>query len=63
MSKYLYRESRIVTKKLTGFYDADSHTIDVDGESKNIVDELKDFEGTIIEVVIKEKSETDLSNE
>ena len=60
---YTYKESKVTTKKLAGMYDANSHTIDVDGDNKDIIDELKDFEGAIIEVVIKEKSETDLSDE
>lgn len=60
---YLYKESKVTTKKLVGVYDADKHTIDVDGESKDITEELKDFEGAVIEVVIKEKSETDLSDD
>lgn len=60
---YSYKESKVTTKKLVGMYDAEKHVIDVDGENKDIVEELKDFEGAIIEVVIKEKSETDLSDE
>lgn len=63
MPNYIFKESKITTKKLTGFYDADSHTIDVDGESKNIVDELKVFNGSPIEIVVKVKEETDLSDE
>lgn len=64
MSKnYTYKESKITTKKLVGVYDSDKHTIDVDGDSKDIIEELKDFEGAVIEVVIREKSETDLSDE
>ena len=60
---YTYKESKVTTKKLVGMYDAEKHTIEVDGEDKDIIAELKDFEGAIIEVVIKEKSETDLSDE
>ena len=59
---YSYKENRTVTKKLVGMYDAEKHTIEVDGEDKDIIAELKDFEGAIIEVVIKEKSETDLAD-
>ena len=60
---YIDKESKITTKKLVGFYNAEKHTVEVDGEDKDIITELKDFEGAIIEVVIKEKSETDLSDE
>lgn len=60
---YSYKESTVTTKKLAGVYDAETHTIEVDGIGKDIIEELKDFEGAIIEVVIKEKSEMDLSEE
>ena len=48
---------------MCGIYDATKHTIEVDGEEKDIVAELKDFEGAVIEIVVKEKSETDLADE
>lgn len=60
---YSYKESKITTKKLTGMYDAENHVIEVDGENKDIVDELKDFEGAVVEVTIKIKQETNLSND
>ncbi len=60
---YSYKESKVTTKKLAGVYDAERHTIEVDGIDKDVVEELKDFEGAIIEIVIKEKTETDLSEE
>lgn len=60
---YIYKESKVTTKKLVGMYDAEKHTIEVDGEEKDIIAELKDFEGAAIEVVIKVKEETDLTDE
>ena len=60
---YTYKESKVTTKKICGIYDATKHTIEVDGEEKDIVAELKDFEGAVIEIVVKEKSETDLADE
>lgn len=60
---YSYKESKVTTKKLAGVYDAERHTIEVDGIDKDVVEELKAFEGAIIEIVIKEKTETDLSEE
>lgn len=60
---YSYKESKVTTKKLTGVYDAERHAIEIDGIDKDVVEELKDFEGAIIEIVIKEKTETDLSEE
>lgn len=60
---YTYKESKVTTKKLVGMYDAEKNVIDVDGESKNIVSELNDFDGSVVEVVIKVKEETDLADE
>ena len=60
---YSYKESKVTTKKLVGMYDAEKHVIDVDGENKDIIEELKDFEGAVVEVVIKVKEETDLADE
>lgn len=60
---YLYKESKVTTKKMAGFYDAEKHAVDVDSENKDIIEELKDFEGAPIEIVIKVKEENDLSND
>ena len=60
---YTYKESKVTTKKLVGMYDAEKNVIDVDGESKNIIAELNDFDGSVVEVVIKVKEETDLADE
>lgn len=60
---YTYKESKVTTKKLVGMYDAEKHTIEVDGEDKDIITELKDFEGSVVEVVVKVKEETDLADE
>lgn len=60
---YIYKESKVTTKKLVGMYDAEKHTIEVDGVEKDIIAELKDFEGAAIEVIIKVKEETDLTDD
>ena len=60
---YVYKESKVTTKKLVGFYDVEKHSIEVDGEDKDIIEELKDFNGSAIEVVIRVKEETDLLDE
>lgn len=60
---YTYKESKVTIKKLVGMYDAEKHTIEVDGEDKDIIAELKDFEGSVVEVVVKVKEETDLADE
>lgn len=60
---YSYKENRVTTKKLVGMYNAKAHVVEVDGENRDILEELKDFEGAITEIVIKVKQETDLENE
>lgn len=59
----VFKESKVTTKKLVGIYDAEKHTIDVDSVNRDIVEELKDFEGSAIEIVVKVKEETDLLDE
>ena len=60
---YTYKQSKVTTKKLVGVYDAQNNIIDVDGENKNIIEEMKDFEGAVVEVIVKVKEETDLADE
>ncbi len=59
---YVYKESKVTTKKLVGFYNAEKHTVEVDGEDKDIIVELNDFEGSVIEIVVKVKEENDLTD-
>lgn len=63
MKNYQYKETKITTKKLAGILDTSRGVIEVDGEEKNIMDELKDFEGAPIEFVVKVKEETDLTED
>ena len=63
MANFVYKESRVVTKKFAGEYNAETHIVNVDGEEKNIIDELKSFDKNIIEIVVKTKEETDLSDD
>lgn len=60
---YSYKESKVTTKKLVSVYDVDTHTLEVDGEDKDILKELEDFDGAILEVTMKVKEETDLADE
>lgn len=60
---YSYKESKVTTKKLVCVYDVDTHTLEVDGEDKDILKELEDFNGAILEVTMKVKEETDLADE
>ena len=60
---YSYKESKVTTKKSSGVYDSDTHTIASEADKRDVLKELEDFEGTVIEVSIVVKEETDLSNE
>lgn len=61
MQSYVYKQTTVTQKKLTGFYDADKHTIEYDGVERDILKELIDFNGGLIEIVMKVKEETDLA--
>ena len=60
---YTYKESKTTTKKISGVYDNATHTIESEADKRDILKELEDFEGAVIEVSIVVKEETDLSNE
>ena len=60
---YTYKESKTTTKKISGVYDTATHTIESEADKRDILKELKDFEGAVVEVSITVKEETDLSNE
>ena len=60
---YTYKESKTTTKKISGVYDTATHTIESEADKRDILKELEDFEGVVIEVSIVVKEETDLSNE
>ena len=59
---YTYKESKTTTKKISGVYDTATHTIESEADKRDILKELEDFEGAVIEVSIVVKEETDLSN-
>ena len=60
---YTYKESKTTTKKISGVYDTATHTIESEADKRDILKELQDFEGAVIEVSIVVKEETELSNE
>ena len=60
---YTYKESKTTTKKISGVYDTATHTIESEADKRDILKELEDFDGAVIEVSITVKEETDLSNE
>lgn len=60
---YQYKETKLTTKKLAGIYDAERGIINVDGKDLSVLEELKDFECVPLEIVMKVKEETDLTDE
>lgn len=63
MANLVYKQTTITTKKLARFYDAEKHSIDVDGVEMDVLDALKVFNGVPLELVVKVKEETDLLDE
>lgn len=63
MANYIYKQSRVTTKKLAGVYDAATHSIDVDGSEMDVLEELECFNDAPIEFVVKIKDEIDLTEE
>ena len=60
---YSYKENKTISKKISGVYDTTTHTIESEGDKRDILKELEDFADDVIEVSIVVKEETDLSNE
>ncbi len=60
---YTYKKNKTITKKISGVYDTATHTIESEADKRDILKELEDFEGSVIEVSITVKEETDLSSE
>ena len=60
---YSYKENKTISKKISGVYDSATHTIESEGDKRDILKELEDFADDVIEISITTKEETDLSNE
>ena len=59
---YSYKENKTISKKISGVYDSATHTIESEGDKRDILKELEDFADDVIEISITTKEETDLSN-
>ena len=59
---YSYKENKTISKKISGVYDTTTHTIESEGDKRDILKELEDFADDVIEISITTKEETDLSN-
>lgn len=65
MAKSLsYKKATTVTLNVKGIYDAENGTIELAdvGETKSVIDLLKDFEDLNIELTAKVRSEEDLQD-
>ena len=64
MKSYSYKKTIVTTKKLSGVYNTTSRTItsrNIDGDIvKDVLEELRDFNGNTIEIVVRKTEETDL---
>lgn len=60
MKNFSYKKSTVTTLKVCGFIDTDNGTIDVDDDCKDICTLLSDFNGGLVELVVKVKSESEL---
>lgn len=59
-----YSYTKSTTKKMIGVYDAEAGIITVDGtEEKELLTELQDFEGAIVEISITVKDKENLADE
>lgn len=63
MANLVYKQTTVTTKKLAGFYNAEKHSIDVDGVEMDVLEALEVFNGAPLELVVKVKEETDLLDE
>lgn len=61
MAAFAYKRVETTTMKVTGIIDTDKMIIEVDGEDKELKKLLSDFNGAGIEIVVKVKSEEELS--
>ena len=60
MANFVYKRTDVTSMKIVGILDTDKMTINVDGEEKDLVTLLSDFNGGCVEVNIKSKSEEEL---
>lgn len=60
---YSYKESKIIAKKMIGIYNGATCDIEIDGEARNVIDELKAFDGAFLEMIIKIKEDNDLDSD
>ena len=57
---FSYKRTTTKAMKVAGIIDTDAMTIDVDGEEKDFSKLLSEYNGSIVEVVVRTKDEQDL---
>ena len=57
---FSYKLTTTKAMKVAGIIDTDAMTMDVDGEEKDLSKLLREYNGNIVEVVVRTKDEQDL---
>ncbi len=57
---FSYKLTTTKAMKVAGIIDTDAMTMDVDGEEKDLSKLLSEYNGSIVEVVVRTKDEQDL---
>lgn len=57
---FSYKLTTTKAMKVAGIIDTDTMTMDVDGEEKDLSKLLSEYNGSIVEVVVRTKDEQDL---
>lgn len=60
MANFKYNKSITTTLKACGLIDTDNGTIDIDGETKSILQLISDFNGCEAEISVRVKTDTEL---
>ena len=58
--EFSYKKTTVTKLQAIGLLDTDNGTIDVKGETKQLLDLLKDFNGTTITLTVQVKEEEEI---
>lgn len=58
--EFKYTKTTVTKLQAIGVLDTDKLTIDVEGETKNLADLLKDFNGTAVTLAVQVKEEEEI---
>lgn len=60
MANFVYKHTEVTSMKIAGVLNTDDLTIDIDGEDKKLSVLLQEYNGSEVEINIKNKSEEEL---